>query len=119
MRGDRGRTEDVCAWSEVATVARWYAAHSAGQCGPCLFGLADISNAVGGVLDGDPAGEVAARRWADMVKGRGACHFPDGAAGFVSSALRVFDREIADHQLGRCHRPYAGYLPAPDPGGWR
>jgi NADH:ubiquinone oxidoreductase subunit F (NADH-binding) len=110
---------DVCAWAEVATVAKWYAAHSAGQCGPCLFGLADIAGAVNRILDGDPEAEATAGRWADMVKGRGACQFPDGAAGFVSSAVRVFRQEIADHRLGRCHRPYGGHLPAPGPGSWR
>ena len=54
-----------------------------------------------------------------MVKGRGACHLPDGAAGFVESALDVFGGEIADHRLGRCQRPHHGYLPSPAPGDWR
>ncbi|HEY3809787.1 MAG TPA: NADH-ubiquinone oxidoreductase-F iron-sulfur binding region domain-containing protein [Acidimicrobiales bacterium] len=111
--------EDACALAEVATVAEWYASHSAGQCGPCVFGLADIARAVRGVLAGDPDGETAARRWTAMVRGRGACHFPDGAATFVDSALDTLVAEVADHRHGRCRRRIGGYLPSPAPGSWR
>jgi NADH:ubiquinone oxidoreductase subunit F (NADH-binding) len=109
----------ACAWAEVAAVAEWYSAHSAGQCGPCLFGLNDIARAVRGVGDGDPGAEAAVRRWTQMVRGRGACHFPDGAATFVESALDALATEVADHRDGRCRRHRAGYLPAPLPGGGR
>jgi NADH:ubiquinone oxidoreductase subunit F (NADH-binding) len=111
--------DDACALSEVAAVAAWYAAHSAGQCGPCVFGLGDIARAVQGILEGDPEAEMAARRWTAMVRGRGACQFPDGAAGFVDSALEALAAEVVDHRLGRCGRTHRGYLPAPAPGGWR
>ena len=107
---------DACALVEVAAVAEWYSAHSAGQCGPCLFGLADIARAVRGLAAGDPAAESAARRWTDMVRGRGACRFPDGAATFVESALDVLRLEITDHLHGRCRRRHGHYLPTPTPG---
>jgi NADH:ubiquinone oxidoreductase subunit F (NADH-binding) len=110
---------DACAWAEVAAVAGWYSAHSAGQCGPCVFGLSDIAGAVRGLLDGERGAEAAAPRWTAMVRGRGACQFPDGAAGFVESAFTALAGEVADHQAGRCRRPYRGYLPAPAPGGSR
>jgi NADH:ubiquinone oxidoreductase subunit F (NADH-binding) len=110
---------NACAWAEVVSVAEWYSAHSAGQCGPCLFGLNDIARAVRGVRDGEAGAEAAARRWTQMVRGRGACHFPDGAATFVESALDALGAEVADHGGGRCRRHQAGYLPAPPPGGWR
>jgi NADH:ubiquinone oxidoreductase subunit F (NADH-binding) len=110
---------DACAWGEVATVADWYSAHSAGQCGPCLFGLADIARAVRGIADGQAGAEVAARRWTQMVRGRGACHFPDGAATFVESALDGLAAEVDDHRHGRCRRRCGGYLPTPPPGPWR
>jgi NADH:ubiquinone oxidoreductase subunit F (NADH-binding) len=115
--------DGVCALAEVAAVAGWFAANSAGQCGACLFGLADIAGAMRGVVDGAPGAADAARRWANMVKGGGACQLPDGAACFVESALAVFADEVEEHRSGRCHRPYAGHLPvpapAPAPGGWR
>jgi NADH:ubiquinone oxidoreductase subunit F (NADH-binding) len=110
---------DACAWAEVARVAGWYSAHSAGQCGPCQFGLADIARAVSGVANGDDGAEAALRRWAQMVRGRGACHFPDGAATFVDTALDVLAAEVADHRRGLCRRRHAGYLPTPPPGAWR
>jgi NADH:ubiquinone oxidoreductase subunit F (NADH-binding) len=112
---------DACALVEVATVAAWYSAHSAGQCGPCLFGLADIAGAVRRLADGDGDGtaEAAARRWTQMVRGRGACHFPDGAATFVDSALDVLVAEVEDHRRGRCRRRRCGFLPTPPPEAWR
>jgi NADH:ubiquinone oxidoreductase subunit F (NADH-binding) len=110
---------DRCALAEVATVADWYAANSAGQCGACRFGLADIARAVGGLVAGHPDAEAAARRWTAMVRGRGACQFPDGAAGFVDSALDVLGPEIAAHQRGGCGRPAGHVLPAPAVGAWR
>jgi NADH:ubiquinone oxidoreductase subunit F (NADH-binding) len=42
-------------------------------------------------------------RWASEIRGRGACHHPDGAVRFVLSALSVFAREIEDHLHGRCN----------------
>lgn len=111
--------ENACALSEVAAVAKWYAAQSAGQCGACAFGLPDIARAVDGILHGDPEAEAAARRWTAMVRGRGACQLPDGAAAFVDSALEAFADEVSDHQRGCCRRAPTGFLPVPLPGGWR
>ncbi|HLH99878.1 MAG TPA: NADH-ubiquinone oxidoreductase-F iron-sulfur binding region domain-containing protein [Acidimicrobiales bacterium] len=108
---------DSCALAEVAAVADWFAASSAGQCGPCLFGLADLAAAVRWLLAGRPEGAPAADRWSAMVEGRGGCHLPDGAARWVRSALAVLGQEIEWHRAGGCGRPYRGYLPAPVPGG--
>jgi NADH:ubiquinone oxidoreductase subunit F (NADH-binding) len=41
-------------------------------------------------------------RWAAEIRGRGACHHPDGAARFIESALSVFADELASHQHGGC-----------------
>jgi NADH:ubiquinone oxidoreductase subunit F (NADH-binding) len=58
-------------------------------------------------------------RWTAMVKGRGACKHPDGAARFVESSMRTFADEIAKHRhRGPC--PAAPpVLPVPVKGGWR
>lgn len=111
--------EDSCALAEVAAIADWYAANSAGQCGSCRFGLADIAVAARGLLTGTPRAEAAARRWTTMVRGRGACQFPDGAAAFVDSALDVLADEVAAHLGGGCGDPYRRHLHAPTPGDWR
>ena len=82
-------------------MTRWLASQSAGQCGACAHGLPAISGAVehmatGADRNGDA--EAAARRWLDMVAGRGACKLPDGAVRFVTSGFAVFAEHIAEHR---------------------
>jgi hypothetical protein len=47
-------------------------------------------------------------RWTSEVRGRGACHHPDGAVRFIESALSVFAADIERHQRGRCKARPAG-----------
>ncbi len=93
-----------CGLAETAEVARSLALESAGQCGPCFNGLPAIATALAAVARPRPAERELAnlRRWAGLVTGRGACHHPDGTVRFVSSALRVFAAEVAEHSRGRC-----------------
>jgi NADH:ubiquinone oxidoreductase subunit F (NADH-binding) len=95
----------ACPVAEIARVARWLSAESAGQCGPCLFGLDSIATALEQVRVG-AGGDGALqriRRWACLATGRGACAHPDGAARFVTSAIDVFGAELADHgRRGPC-----------------
>ena len=110
--------ERSCAVAEATRVAGWLADHSAGQCGPCVNGLAAIADALAAVCrgDGGPAGLAWIARWCDQVTGRGACAHPDGAAGFVSSALSVFAEEFADHaQHGPCDACHASPILATPP----
>lgn len=93
----------ACAAAETARVARYLAGESAGQCGPCLYGLDAIAGALERLArrDGaDPRPRI--ERWLGQVDGRGACRHPDGAARFVRSALDVFAREFERHAAGRC-----------------
>jgi NADH:ubiquinone oxidoreductase subunit F (NADH-binding) len=83
------------------------AAASAGQCGPCVFGLAAIAEATGRLAQraAKPDDLQRLARWCDQLPGRGACRHPDGAAGFMQSALRVFAEEFSLHQHhGQCSR---------------
>jgi NADH:ubiquinone oxidoreductase subunit F (NADH-binding) len=113
----------VCPLAEVGRVTRWLAGQTAGQCGPCVFGLPAIADALDAVVAGDPNGRATAalRRWLAMVDGRGACKLPDGVNRFVSSALDVFDAHLADHRRGvRCRTDTQPILPVPEwGGGWR
>jgi NADH:ubiquinone oxidoreductase subunit F (NADH-binding) len=114
----------ACGLVESARIARWLADQSAGQCGPCVFGLDAIASAMEVLVRGDVNGgaEYQLGRWLGMVKGRGACRHPDGAARFVQSSLRVFADEIALHRRRGPCRPTAGYwLPVPrtEGSGWR
>jgi NADH:ubiquinone oxidoreductase subunit F (NADH-binding) len=112
----------ACGLVESARVARWLADQSAGQCGPCVFGLDAIASAMDVLVRGDVNGQAEHQlgRWLGMVKGRGACRHPDGAARFVASSLSVFADEIALHRRRGPCRPTAGHwLPVPRTGGWR
>jgi NADH:ubiquinone oxidoreductase subunit F (NADH-binding) len=94
--------QDACGLSESVRVARYLAGENAGQCGPCVFGLPAMADALDR-LDLDRL-----RRLAPQVAGRGACAHPTGATRFVASAVDVFADEIRRHRQGRCcgsHHP--------------
>jgi NADH:ubiquinone oxidoreductase subunit F (NADH-binding) len=105
---------DACGLAETARVARYLADESAGQCGPCVFGLGAIAGALEELAAGRAYRAGHLRRWLGQVDGRGACHHPDGAVRMVRSALRVFGPEIDRHGSGWCcgQRP-PGVLPVP------
>ncbi|HEX3690032.1 MAG TPA: NADH-ubiquinone oxidoreductase-F iron-sulfur binding region domain-containing protein [Solirubrobacteraceae bacterium] len=95
----------ACPVAEVTRVAGWMADQGASQCGPCVNGLASIADTLADVSEGRPGRDAFADilRWSELVVGRGACAHPDGAAAFVTSALRVFSAEFDDHaRHGRC-----------------
>jgi NADH:ubiquinone oxidoreductase subunit F (NADH-binding) len=106
-----------CPLAETARVTGYLASQSAGQCGPCSNGLPALAEALSHVAFGQPSGDVL--RWAQdllgLVAGRGACHLPDGAAGLVASALRVFAADLRQHaRHGPCGRAArAPVLPLP------
>jgi NADH:ubiquinone oxidoreductase subunit F (NADH-binding) len=89
----------ACPVAEVTRVAGWMADESAMQCGPCVNGLGSIADALADVSEGRAGRSALAdiMRWSELVVGRGACAHPDGAAAFVTSALRVFAAEFEDH----------------------
>ena len=51
--------------------------------------------------DADQGDLVRLQRWTAMVAGRGACHHPDGASGFLRSALSRFGPDFESHQSHR------------------
>jgi NADH:ubiquinone oxidoreductase subunit F (NADH-binding) len=107
--------ESSCGLHESARVIDYLANQSAGQCGPCVHGLAAIADSVCALADGTAGRQEVdrLRRWTTEIRGRGACHHPDGAARFVESALKVFGRELDIHRRQRCTAPPAG-LPLGD-----
>jgi NADH:ubiquinone oxidoreductase subunit F (NADH-binding) len=101
--------ESSCGLHESARVIDYLAAQSAGQCGPCVFGLRAIADSFAAIADGygDSRDRDRLLRWTSEIRGRGACHHPDGAARFVESALSVFSDEIEVHRRVRCDAPAA------------
>ncbi len=101
--------ESACGLHESARVIDYLARQSAGQCGPCTYGLRAVADAVAALADGArEGGRDRVLRWASEIRGRGACHHPDGAVRFVASAMSVFAEEIASHRRGRCTARPAG-----------
>ncbi len=107
--------EGTCPAGEVVRVARWMAAESAGQCGPCVLGLPSLADALGQAVGGGGQRALdAVRDRMRAVERRGACSHPDGTARFVASALATFPDEFAGHAGGAgCGRPVLGALPVP------
>ncbi len=109
--------EDTCPVAETVRVADYFAAEGAGQCGPCVNGLAALADTIQALATGTApaAAQRDLERWCTELPGRGACGHPDGAARFVASALRVFAAEFDDHaRHGPCERcASAPVLPTP------
>jgi NADH:ubiquinone oxidoreductase subunit F (NADH-binding) len=117
--------ESACGLHESARVIDYLAGESAGQCGPCVHGLAAIADSVSALADGVAHRRERERllRWTAEIRGRGACHHPDGVARLVESALAVFAPELESHRHGYCRATPAGLPlgkpPVPDGGGRR
>lgn len=95
---------DVCPLQEMDAVVAWMAGESAGQCGPCMFGLPSLSEDLHAVAQA-PADELALKRLDSrlgLVVGRGGCKHPDGVARFVATGMSAFADETALHAEGRC-----------------
>lgn len=100
--------DDACGVAETARLVRWLAGESAGQCGPCLHGLAALAGALETLCAParpvrDPLPDL--HRWCGEVTGRGACRHPDGVVRLLRSALRTFAADFDDHaRHGACER---------------
>jgi NADH:ubiquinone oxidoreductase subunit F (NADH-binding) len=92
----------ACGLAETARVLGWFAGESAGQCGPCAFGLPSLAGTAGALARGQAttADVTRLRRWASEIEGRGACRHPDGAVGLLRSALSVFSADVDRHAAG-------------------
>ncbi len=113
--------ESACGLHESARLARYLADQSAGQCGPCVHGLNAMAESFAALVDG-----VAHRgerdrllRWASEIRGRGACHHPNGAIRLITSALDKFGPELERHARERCSAPPADLPGLRPPAGGR
>lgn len=106
----------TCVLADVVRVSRWLASESAGQCGPCFFGLPALADDLAALAAGaGPERLTAVRHRLDLVRGRGACAHPDGSVRFMGSAIAVLGDELAVHaRHGSCGRPPSTVLPVPE-----
>ena len=95
----------ACPIGETARVVRYLAEESAGQCGPCLFGLPALADALASLAfsggQGRSIDDIAGL--ISLVERRGACRHPDGVAQLVRSLLTTFPADARWHQReGAC-----------------
>jgi NADH:ubiquinone oxidoreductase subunit F (NADH-binding) len=93
---------NACGLAETARVVRYLADESAGQCGPCIFGLDAIAGQLQRIAEGRTSDLSLLRRWLGQADGRGACSHPDGSVRLVRSALSAFAPELEQHAQGWC-----------------
>ena len=107
----------ACGVVETARIVRYLALESAGQCGPCVHGLAALADGFEDLADGGHRTDRGAlRRRLASIAGRGACRHPDGAVKLAGSALRVFGAEIGHHERARrCTGDRQMVVPLPAP----
>ena len=106
----------ACGIEESTRLVNYLAGQSARQCGPCVFGLADVAKLCDDLTAGalTSAGRKRLVRFMDEIAGRGACRHPDGAIRMVTSALQVFGADVSQHRRGRtCNAKVFGVMPLP------
>jgi len=93
----------ACGLTETSRLLDFLAASSARQCGPCVFGLPALADVFRRLATGRPSrGDLKALdRYAGEIKGRGACHHPDGAVRLARTALHCFADDVRRHATGR------------------
>lgn len=94
----------LCPLDHVSRMLDVAAGESAGQCGPCMFGLPDLADRFRALATGrvgrSDLEELGPRL--ELLRDRGACRFPDGVTRFVTTALRAFEPEVRAHLSGTC-----------------
>lgn len=109
----------ACGLVETARIVDYLAGESAGQCGPCVHGLAAISDALWRLADGEQGCAEDVRlleRWTGMIRGRGGCRHPDGAVRHLLSALRCFAGDVERHvHSGPCDGAHRASVMPPVP----
>ncbi|HSP37728.1 MAG TPA: NADH-ubiquinone oxidoreductase-F iron-sulfur binding region domain-containing protein [Frankiaceae bacterium] len=109
---------DACGVAQTAGLVRWLAGQSAGQCGPCVFGLPSLAELIERLARGRPRrrDDVELRRLSSSIVARGACRHPDGVLALVASMLEVFLVDVTRHAAGTpCRKVHATpWLRLPD-----
>jgi NADH:ubiquinone oxidoreductase subunit F (NADH-binding) len=101
--------DDTACMVDVAyQLSRFLYIESCGQCPPCKIGSGAITEHLerlaAGAGDDDDLGGIS--HWLERVTDGNRCYLPVEERAMVSSVLRAFPEEFAEHiELGRCPRP--------------
>ncbi len=102
---------DACMVREAMRVVRYLGSQSAGQCGPCKFGLPSIASELESIVRGGEGSIVRIWERTRQLPGRGACSMPDGFSQLVQSVLHTCEEELDDHVHRGCTRVDYGIIP--------
>ncbi len=108
----------ACVVAETARIVAYLARESAGQCGPCVHGLAAVARDLAQLCTPDADHRVTARLRSRIgtIDGRGACALPDGVRRLVASVLTGFPDHVGRHErFGPCRDALPVRLPLPAP----
>ncbi|GAA3512024.1 NADH-ubiquinone oxidoreductase-F iron-sulfur binding region domain-containing protein [Actinocatenispora rupis] len=107
----------ACGIAETARILGYLADESAGQCGPCAFGLPAVADDLARLAAGRPDPDLHDRlvRRVGVIAGRGACAHPTGAVRLAGSVRHAFAADVRAHLSGRPCRPHPPVLPLPAP----
>jgi NADH:ubiquinone oxidoreductase subunit F (NADH-binding) len=97
--------ESSCGLAETARVVRYLSEETAEQCGPCMFGLPALADAMIDLAfnGGRKRAVEQVAGLIPLIEGRGACRHPDGATQLAASALRTFGADAEWHdRVGTC-----------------
>ncbi len=100
--------DDVCGLAQTARLVDWLSSQSAGQCGPCIFGLPSLNEEFSRLVEGrSRKGDLRRlREVASSIRGRGACGHPTGVVTLIETALDTFGPEVQSHLRGEvCQLP--------------
>lgn len=93
----------LCPLEHVTGLLAYAAGESAGQCGPCMFGVPELSALWQQYLRNPSAQHRSALGTAiGLLPDRGGCRFPDGVAGVAASAIAAFSTHLDAHRAGGC-----------------
>lgn len=110
----------ACGLAETVRLLEYLAGETAGQCGPCVFGLPALAAAFAELAAGAirPSGLRTMQRRMAIMRRSGACAHPDGAILLAESALHVFADDVSRHLKGRACpvAKWAPSFPLPVPG---
>lgn len=110
--------QGACVVAETARIVAYLARESAGQCGPCLHGVAAVANDLARLctLDADHRVTARLRSRIGTIAGRGACALPDGVRRLIDSVLTGFPEHVDRHErFGPCRGAMPVALPLPTP----
>jgi NADH-quinone oxidoreductase subunit F len=106
--------DTTCMVDTAYRLSRFLSIESCGQCSPCTLGSAEITGHLERLETG-AGGDDDLRgigRWLERVTDGARCYLATEVQVMVSSILRAFPEEFAEHvELGRC--PRAKRLPIP------